>query len=205
PPLERQSNSSRVIHSQCGERLWITIGACRRRGHRTNITRTSRSRGRGEMREDEGMSDAEVPAAVPSAHSWSPGTLWPGLRIAGGFGAVAIGVLGDGPVALVITGMPALFRIPSGVLQLPRRPRSEVRALHVALRPRSRVECSPRSAGEGVRALVLSRWGMRHHQMRLEYVDDSGPEQLEVFTRMDLGVGPRDVVDAVGRLGFPTR
>src|SRR5699024_12065168 len=43
------------------------------------------------------MSDAEVPAAVPSAHSWSPGTLWPGLRIAGGFGAVAIGVLGDDP------------------------------------------------------------------------------------------------------------
>src|SRR5699024_12367327 len=108
------ANSTRVIPSQCAERLWITIGACRRRGHRTNIPRTSRSRGRGEMREDEGMSDAEVPAAVPSAHSWSPGPLWPGLRIAGGFGSVAIGVLGDDPLALVITGMLALFLIPSG-------------------------------------------------------------------------------------------
>ncbi|HJC29041.1 MAG TPA: PH domain-containing protein [Candidatus Dietzia intestinipullorum] len=151
------------------------------------------------------MSDAEVPAAVPSAHSWSPGTLWPGLRIAGGFGAVAIGVLGDDPLALVITGMLALFLIPSGVLQLLRRPLIEVVDSDLALRRISRVEFIPRSAVEEVRALDFSRWGMRHHQMRLEYVDDSGLEQLEVFTRMDLGVDPRDVVDALGRLGFPTR
>src|SRR5690625_6241123 len=97
------------------------------------------------MREDEGMSDAEVPAALPISHSWSPGTLWPGLRIAGGFGAVAIGVLGDDPLALVITGMLALFLIPSGVLQLLRRPLIEVVDSDLALRRISRVEFIPRS------------------------------------------------------------
>ena len=42
-----------------------------------------------------------------------------------------------------------------------------------------------------MRALGMTRWGARQHMMRLEYVDDRGREQLDVFTRTDLGTDPR--------------
>lgn len=149
------------------------------------------------------MSDADEPGPVPNAHSWSPGVLWPGVRIAGGLGAVAAGLLAGDPLALLLTGLLALLIIPSGVLQLLRRPLLEVVDGDLALRRISAVEFIPRSAVAEVRALGFPRWGLRHHQMRLEYVDDRGREQLEVFTRMDMGADPRDVVATLERLGFP--
>ena len=41
--------------------------------------------------------------------------------------------------------------------------------------------------------------------MRLEYTDERGREQLDVFTRLDLGTDPRDVAETLTRLGFGGR
>ena len=56
-----------------------------------------------------------------------------------------------------------------------------------------------------VRDLGSARWGVRQHMMRLEYTDERGREQLDVFTRLDLGTDPRDVVETLTRLGFGGR
>lgn len=148
------------------------------------------------------MSDAEETGPVPPARSWSAGMLWPTGQIALGVGAVWVGVLTRDPLGVILTVALAAFLIPAGVLQLVRRPRIEVVDDALALRRLRRVEFVPRSAVVEVRALDFPRWGTRHHQMRLEYVDEQDREQLEIFTRMDLGTDPRDVVEALHGFGF---
>lgn len=151
------------------------------------------------------MSDAEETGSVPPARSWSAGALWPTGQIALGVGAVWVGVLTRDPLAVILTVALAAFLIPWGVLLLVRRPRIEVVDDSLALRRLRRVEFVPRSAVVEVRAIEFPRWGTRHHQMRLEYVDDRDREQLEIFTRTDLGTDPRDVVEALHRSGFRGR
>lgn len=148
------------------------------------------------------MTEAEETGSVPPARSWSAGALWPTGQIALGVGAVWVGVLTGDPLAVILTVALAAFLIPLGVLNLVRRPRIEVVDESLALRRLRRVEFVPRSAVTEVRALDFPRWGTRHHQMRLEYVDAHDREQLEIFTRMDLGADPRDVVEALHRYGF---
>lgn len=151
------------------------------------------------------MSDAEEIESTPPARSWSAGPLLPTGQIVLGVGAVWVGVLTRDPLAVILTVALAAFLIPAGVLHLVRRPRIEVVDDALALRRLRRVEFVPRSAVVEVRALEFPRWGRRHHQMRLEYVDDRDREQLEIFTRMDLGTDPRDVVEALHRFGFRGR
>lgn len=159
------------------------------------------------LRHDGGMSTPgnepdSTDGDAPSAHSWSPGALWPTVRIALGIVVVVVGLLEGDPVALILTGLLALFLIPSGALQLLRRPRIEVVDGDLALRKVGGVHFLPRTDVVEVRALGMSRWGIRHYLMRVEYLDEQGREQLEVFTRADLGTDPRDVVETLERLGF---
>ena len=144
-------------------------------------------------------------SAEPRAASWSAGVLWPSVQIALGIGAVVTGILGQAPLGLLLSGLLALFLIPAGALQLLRRPRIEVVDGELALKGITGTRFVPRSAVTEVRDLALSRWGVRQHLMRIEYADERGREQLDVFTRGDLGTDPRDVVDALERLGFPVR
>lgn len=141
--------------------------------------------------------------AGPRAASWSPGTLWPGVQIALGIGFVVLGVQRQDPVALLLTGLAALVLIPTGVSQLLRRPRLEVVDGQLAIKKLSGTLFVPKEEIVEVRALGVARWGARQHLMRVEYVDDRGREQLDVFTRTDLGTDPRDVVDTLTELGFP--
>lgn len=148
------------------------------------------------------MSGDAVSEAGPRAVSWSPGALWPGVQIVLGVALVVIGLQRQDPLALLLTGPAALLLIPSGVSQLARRPRLEVVDGQLAIKRLRRVEFVPRSEVVEVRPLAVSRWRARQHLMRLEYTDERGHEQLDVFTRLDLGTDPRDVVDTLHRLGF---
>lgn len=148
------------------------------------------------------MTEAAVPAGGHRAASWSPGTMWPAAQIALGVGAVVVGIANRDPFGLLLTGLLALFLVPAGVLQLLRRPRIEVVDGQLAIKKLRGVEfVSPAEVVE-VRALGIARWGARQHLMRLEYLDDRGHEQLDVFTRGDLGTDPREVVETLARLGF---
>ena len=150
--------------------------------------------------------DSEAGAAAgPRAASWSPGAVWPGVQIALGVGLVVLGLQRQDPLALLLTGLAALILIPTGVSQLLRRPRLEVVDDSLAIKKLSGTLFVPKEEIVEVRALGMTRWGARQHMMRLEYVDDRGREQLDVFTRSDLGTDPRDVVDTLTGLGFPTR
>lgn len=148
------------------------------------------------------MTEAAVPADDHQAQSWSPGSIWPLAQIALGLGAVAVGVVNQDPLGLLLTGLLALFLVPAGALQLLRRPRIEVVDGQLAIKKlRGVTFVSPAEVVE-VRALGIARWGARQHLMRLEYLDDHGHEQLDVFTRGDLGTDPREVVETLDRLGF---
>lgn len=142
---------------------------------------------------------------APLTRSWSAGALWPTARIALGIGVVIVGLLERDPLAVILTGLLALMLIPSGALQLLRRPRIEVVDGDLALRKVGGVHFIPRAQVIEVRALATARWGIRQYLMRLEYVDERGREQLEVFTRADLGTDPRDVVATLEVLGFRGR
>ena len=72
------------------------------------------------------MTGEAVSGAGPGAVSWSPGAVWPGVQIAAGVVLVVLGLQRAEPLALLLTGLAALFLIPSGVSQLLRRPRIEV-------------------------------------------------------------------------------
>lgn len=148
------------------------------------------------------MSGEAVPEDGQRAASWSPGVLWPGLQIALGLGLVTTGLLRQDPLALLLTGFAALVLVAAGVSQLLRRPRLEVVDGLLAIKKLRGVVFVPREEMVEVRALGVSRWGVRQHLMRLEYVDDRGREQLDVFTRADLGTDPRDVVETLTGLGF---
>lgn len=148
------------------------------------------------------MQEGPVPASGPRAVSWSPGLLWPAAQIALGLAAVGVGIVNADPLGLILIGLLALFLVPAGARQLLLRPRIEVVDGHLAIRKRSGVVSVPRSRVVEVRALGVARWGVRQHIMRLEYVDDRGREQLDVFTRSDLGTDPRDVVETLTALGF---
>lgn len=148
------------------------------------------------------MSGENFPDTGHRAASWSPGAAWPGVQIAFGIALLTIGLQRQDPLALLLTGLTALFLIPAGVSQLLRRPRLEVVDGQLAIKKVGRVLFIPRSEVVEVRALGVARWGARQHQMRLEYTDELGREQLDVFTRLDLGTDPRDVVEALHRLGF---
>ena len=150
--------------------------------------------------------DSEAGAAAgPRAASWSPGAVWPGVQIALGVGLVVLGLQRQDPLALLLTGLAALILIPTGVSQLLRRPRLEVVDDSLAIKKLSGTLFVPKEEIVEVRALGMTRWGARQHMMRLEYVDDRGREQLDVFTRTDLGTDPRDVVDTLTGLGFPAQ
>lgn len=151
------------------------------------------------------MSGEAVPEAGHTAASWSPGAVFPGLQIALGLGLVAAGLLRQDPLALILTGLAAVFLVGAGVSQLLRRPRLEVVDGLLAIKKLRGVEFVSPGAMREVRALGVSRWGVRQHLMRLEYVDDRGREQLDVFTRTDLSADPRDVVDILTGLGFQGR
>lgn len=148
------------------------------------------------------MNGEAVPAAGHRAVSWSPGVVWPGLQIAGGVLLVLLGLQRQDPLALLLTGLAALMLVASGVSQLLRRPRIEVVDGQLAIARVGGARFVPRSDVVEVRALGSARWGMRQHMMRIEYLDDRGREQLDVFTRLDLGADPRDVVETLTRLGF---
>lgn len=148
------------------------------------------------------MSGDAVSGAGPRAASWSPGALWPGVQILLGVALVVIGLQRQDPLALLLTGPAALFLTLSGVSHLVRRPRLEVVDGQLAIKRLRRVDFVPRSELVEVRLLGVSRWGARQHLLRLEYTDERGRERLDVFTRLDLGADPRDVVDALHRLGF---
>ncbi|MCT2140687.1 PH domain-containing protein [Dietzia cinnamea] len=151
------------------------------------------------------MNGEAVSGAGPGAVSWSPGAVWPGVQIAAGVVLVVLGLQRAEPLALLLTGLAALFLIPSGVSQLLRRPRIEVVDGQLAIKKLGRVLFVPRSEVVEVRALGSARWGVRQHMMRLEYTDERGREQLDVFTRLDLGTDPRDVAETLTRLGFGDR
>lgn len=151
------------------------------------------------------MSDEARTEADPRAASWSPGVVLPTVQIALGIGLVALGLLRQDPLALLLTGLAALILIPTGISHLLRRPRLEVVDGQLAIRRLRGPVFVPMTAVVEVRALGVARWGARQHLMRLEYVDDRGREQLEIFTRTDLGTDPRDVADRLTRLGFPGR
>lgn len=148
------------------------------------------------------MNGNAVPGAEPRAASWSPGVVRPGVQIAAGLVLVAVGLLQQEPLAMLLTGLAALFLIPAGVSQLLRRPRLEVVDGQLAIKKIGRVVFVPRSDVVEVRALGVARWGARQRLMRLEYVDDHGAEHLDVFTRLDLGGDPRDAVETLHGLGF---
>ena len=151
------------------------------------------------------MSGGAESEAGPRAESWSPGALWPGVQIALGVGLVVLGMQRQDPLALLLTGLAALILVPTGVSQLLRRPRLEVVDGSLAIRKLRGTLFVPKEEIVEVRALGMARWGARQHLMRLEYVDDRGREQLDVFTRTDLGTDPRDVVETLTGLGFPGR
>ncbi|MCD2262538.1 PH domain-containing protein [Dietzia aurantiaca] len=151
------------------------------------------------------MSGGDASDAGPKVASWSPGVLWPGVQIVIGFGLVLVGLLRQDPLALLLTGLAALILIPTAVSQLLRRPRLEVVDGSLAVRKLSGTIFVPREEVVEVRSLGVARWGARQHLMRLEYVDDRGREQLDVFTRLDLGTDPRDVVETLTGLGFRGR
>ncbi|HHX86416.1 MAG TPA: PH domain-containing protein [Actinomycetales bacterium] len=141
----------------------------------------------------------------PRAASWSPGVLWPSVQIALGIVVVVVGLLSDSPIGLLLSGLAALFLLPAGALQLVRRPRLEVVDGELAIKTLTGTRFVPRSEVVEVRDLGIPRWGIRQHLMRIEYTDEQGREQLDVFTRADLGTDPRDVVDRLVELGFPGR
>lgn len=148
------------------------------------------------------MSEEATPGGEHRASSWSSGTLWPISQIVLGIGAVVVGITNRDPLGLLLTGVLALFLIPAGALQLLRRPRIEVVDGQLAIKKLGGVIfVSPAELVE-VRALGVARWGARQHLMRLEYLDDRGREQLDVFTRGDLGADPREVVETLAGLGF---
>lgn len=151
------------------------------------------------------MSGGADSDTAPRASSWSPGTVWPSVQIALGLGLAVLGLQRQDPLALLLTGLAALVLIPTGVSQLLRRPRVEVVDGQLAIKKLSGTVFVPKEEIVEVRALGTARWGARQHLMRLEYVDDRGREQLDVFTRTDLGTDPRDVVDTLTGLGFPGR
>lgn len=148
------------------------------------------------------MSGDSVADGGHRAATWSPGVLWPGVQIAGGIVLAVAGLLGGDPLALMLTGVAAVVLIAAGASQLMRRPRIEVVDGQLAIKKLGGVVFVPRSRVTEVRALGAARWGARQHLMRLEYTDDRGREQLDVFTRGDLGADPRDVVDELTRRGF---
>lgn len=149
------------------------------------------------------MSGGAESEAGPRAASWSPTIVWPSVQIAMGVGLVVLGLGRQDPLALLLTGLAALILIPTGVSQLLRRPRLEVVDDSLAIKKLSGTLFVPKQEIVEVRALGTARWGARQHLMRVEYVDDRGREQLDVFTRTDLGTDPRDVVDTLTGLGFP--
>lgn len=149
------------------------------------------------------MSGEAESRGTARAASWSPGALWPGVQIALGLLLVVLGVLRQDPLALLLTGLAALILIPTGVSQLLRRPRLEVMDGALAIKKLSGTVFVPKEEIVEIRALGVARWGARQHLMRVEYVDERGREQLDVFTRTDLGTDPRDVVDTLTDLGFP--
>lgn len=151
------------------------------------------------------MSSRDLSGTGPKVASWSPGVLWPSVQIVIGFGLVLVGLLRQDPLALLLTGLAALILIPTAVSQLLRRPRLEVVDGSLAVRKLSGAIFVPREEVVEVRSLGVARWGARQHLMRLEYVDDRGREQLDVFTRLDLGTDPRDVVETLTGLGFRGR
>ncbi|MFN3600190.1 MAG: PH domain-containing protein [Dietzia sp.] len=148
------------------------------------------------------MSETAASADGHEAASWSPGTLWPAAQIALGVGAVMVGLTNGDPLGLILTGLLALLLIPAGVMQLMRRPRIEVVDGQLAIKKLGGVVFVPPTEVVEVRGLGVARWGVRQHLMRLEYVDDSGREQLDVFTRGDLGADPREVMETLVGLGF---
>lgn len=148
------------------------------------------------------MSETAASTGGHEAASWSPGTLWPAAQIALGVGAVVVGLSNGDPLGLILTGLLALFLIPAGVMQLMRRPRIEVVDGQLAIKKLGGVVFVPPAEVVEVRALGVARWGVRQHLMRLEYVDDRGREQLDVFTRGDLGTDPREVMETLVGLGF---
>ena len=152
-----------------------------------------------------GMSGEANPGTGHRAASWSPGAMWPALHIALGLGLLATGLLRRDPLAVLLTGAAALVLVLAGVSQLLRRPRLEVVDGLLAIKKLRGVVFVPREEMVEVRALGVTRWGMRQHLMRVEYVDDRGHEQLDVFTRGDLGADPRDVVETLIDLGFRGR
>lgn len=151
------------------------------------------------------MSGGAESVAGPKAASWSPGAMWPSVQIALGVGLVALGLQRQDPLALLLTGLAALILVPTGISRLLRRPRLEVVDDSLAIKKLSSTLFVPKEEIVEVRVLGMTRWGARQHMMRLEYVDDRGREQLDVFTRTDLGADPRQVVDTLTRLGFPGR
>ncbi|MFN3338742.1 MAG: PH domain-containing protein [Dietzia sp.] len=148
------------------------------------------------------MSETAASTGGHEAVSWSPGTLWPAAQIALGVGAVVLGLSNGDPLGLILTGLLALFLIPAAVMQLMRRPRIEVVDGQLAIKKLGGVVFVPPAEVVEVRALGVARWGVRQHLMRLEYVDDRGREQLDVFTRGDLGTDPREVMETLVGLGF---
>lgn len=148
------------------------------------------------------MSEDSLPEDVPKAALWSSGVVWPGLQIALGVGLVVAGIQRADPLALLLTGLAALVLIPTGAAHLLRRPRLEVVDGQLAVKKLSGTLFIPRSDVTDVRAMGVARWGARQHMLRVEYTDDRGREQLDVFTRLDLGTDPRNVVDSLHQLGF---
>ncbi|HMT50357.1 PH domain-containing protein [Dietzia sp. UBA5065] len=148
------------------------------------------------------MSGGATADGAHRAASWSPGTVWPTVQIALGIVAVVAGVSTGDPLGLLLTGLLALLLIPAGALQLLRRPRIEVVDGLLAVKKLGGVLFVPPAQMVEIRTLGVARWGVRQHLMRLEYVDDRGREQLDVFTRGDLGADPREVAEALIGMGF---
>lgn len=138
----------------------------------------------------------------PRALTWSSGVAWPSAQIALGVSVLAVALFGGDRVALILTGLLAVLLIPSGALRLLRRPRLEVVDGQLALGTLTGARFVSRADVIEVRTLGTARWGVRQHMMRIEYSDEGGTEQLEVFTRGDLGTDPRDVVEALHAAGF---
>lgn len=149
-------------------------------------------------------SSASPDPRLPEA-SWSPLPLWPSLQMALGVALLLAGMLRGDPLALFLTLFAGGVLIWTGYSHLRRSPRLEVLNGQLAIATLRGPRLIAPSEVREIRELSVSRWGMRSHLMRVEYVDSDGKERLDIFTKMDLNADPRDVVERLTQLGFPGR
>lgn len=142
----------------------------------------------------------------PAPPSWSPRPA--PLAATGALGAVllvlGVTLAGDvvGMVLLVLGGLVAAAYSANGALA---RPRLSLVADGIRVRPSVfTTRTHPRNTVRRVHLLTYPRFGMRVPMLELEVEDADGGERLEIFSRWDLGMHPREVAAVLADAGYPT-